>query len=81
VEQNILNANSFIVTVFECRKMRTETGRKTLSNNQLFTNYQGYQIKEDEMGGVRGKFWVEGKCIQDFVGKTFRKQITWDTMA
>jgi hypothetical protein len=41
--------------------MSTKTGRKTLYNDQLFTNYQGYQIKEEEKGGVRGKFWVEGK--------------------
>ena len=69
MEQNILKANSFIVTVFEYRKMRIKTGRKTLCNDQLFTNYQGYQIKEDELGGVRGKFWVEGNKCRIFLGE------------
>jgi hypothetical protein len=31
------------------------------------------------VGGVRGKFPVEGECMQEFVGKTFREQTTWDT--
>jgi hypothetical protein len=42
-------------------------------------NYEGDQVKEDEMGGAYRKIGRDEKCVQNFDRKTCREEITRKT--